>query len=120
MAKTVTSTDTEFLNGILAKVAPAAEPASSVQVTFLQGLLAQLEAAGETILATIIAGLLAKLNPAAESGRMNHKEALQQVLAIVQTVPPAQMGERNEDIYLVLEQLADPDVKYFPPIDLAR
>jgi hypothetical protein len=41
-----------------------------------------------------------------------YKQALRQILAIIATVEPPTMGPRNEAIWEVTEQLADPEVAY--------
>lgn len=43
---------------------------------------------------------------------MTHKEALIQVLRIIETVPPLSMGPRNEAIWNVIEELNDEDVTF--------
>jgi hypothetical protein len=45
---------------------------------------------------------------------LSHKNALIEVLRIVTAIPPIEMGPRNQSIYLILEQLADPDVSFNP------
>lgn len=43
---------------------------------------------------------------------MTHREALIQILPIVSTIPGDCMGDRAEAIWLIVEQLADPDVHF--------